>query len=61
MKRKRIIQSVLMWIDNNINHKFIDKFFDLFPDSDFAHWLWRHTSRAFCCWVTGFDDTQKSE
>ncbi len=39
--------EILYWIDTNINHGFIEKYF-----SDFMpHWLWKHTCYAFCYWV----------
>jgi hypothetical protein len=43
--------KLLYWIDNNINHRFIDRFFNLFPNNRLMFWVWNHTTRAFCIWV----------
>jgi len=56
-KLKYYIWNILMWLDNNINHTIVDKLFDLFPDvedgkPDFFYWLWRHTARAYCNFVS---------
>ena len=53
---KKITLEILIWIDNNINHKFIDKLFDKFISKDYdkfnlVYWIWVNTSRRYCNFV----------
>ena len=51
-KLKYIVWSILVFIDNKINHTIVDSFFSLFIDSDFMFSLWEKTSGAYCYWVS---------
>lgn len=56
----KIIKHVFLWIDDNINHEFVDTFFSQF-DNDLSFWLWENISHRFCLWVCDnfedFEDT----
>lgn len=51
---KRFIINTLEWIDDNINHKYLDSFFEKFPmeypdGSDTIYYkLWENTVYKFC-------------
>ena len=42
--------NILVWIDNNINHKIVEPFIAIIPGS-VGYWIWNNTCRKFCNWV----------
>ena len=43
--------NILSWIDNHINHTIVDGIWNMIPCNNVTHWIWEHTSYAFCYWV----------
>lgn len=49
-KIKHKLWHILIWTDNNINHKYFEKIFGL-QESNIGYYIWKHTSRAYCNFV----------
>ena len=47
---KRIIWAILAFIDDYLNHKFIENILDKF-DSDWSYRIWEKTCYAYCSWL----------
>jgi len=54
---KVIIWKIFDWMDNSVNHKFVDEFFclEIFEKNpkvdNFMYEIWKNTSFKFCQWV----------
>lgn len=54
---KLFVWNILDWIDNNINHRYLDKLTNIIPVEDengndtLFYIIWHSTSGRYCQWV----------